>query len=250
MLEALLGGGKITVPHPIGQIAYVDTGTDTFVVPTGIKELSVVFVGGGGGGGAGKDGGPTDSSLCRAGSPGGSGALIWINVLPVKKGDRLKFVRGAGGSGTILSGAKGGKGGDTAFYINDVLIATAGGGDGGNGGNRTGTTVPGGLAGIATIHKTIVGAKYVGMAQLAGASSTSWGGRGSQGSTLGIFEGTASYTSILRTNDWWGFGGSGGSTYTGTASSKYNPGEKGKSGGGRIIWGDGREFLNKLVYNM
>lgn len=209
------------------------------------------MIGGGGGGGAGKDGGPTDSSLCRGGSSGGAGSMVWINVLPVKKGDRLKFVLGTGGAGATLSGGNGLNGGNSQFYLNDVLVATAGGGYGGKGGNRTGTTVLGGAGGTPTIHVQLPGAKLMSSTAYSGVRATAWNGPGpSYGSTLGIYNNTAAYRSVVVESNWWGFGGGGGSTYTGTGSSKFSKGLNGKVGAGRIIWGEGREFLNTLVYDM
>lgn len=146
------------------NILYITAGTYTYTVPSGIKTLCVLCVGGGGAG--------AYNTGSTAGG-GGGGGLIWVNNITVSTGNIFTIIVGAGGNGggtanlTGIAGnasrfysgtgttfniqANGGDGaatrtGGTYAITNTagIVIGTSGGGNGGAGGAPTTTTSGGG----------------------------------------------------------------------------------------------------------
>lgn len=145
-----------------GSVAYgdptVNTSTGTrsggsysWIVPIGVKSITVRAVGGGGPGYAYHDGGYCQHAW--AGSPGG-GALITLSVNP---GDVISGVYGNAGGKGYYNGGQGGPGSASTVYKNGTLVATCGAGGGGSG-------TPGAL-GTATIAPGFTGTTYTGTAQ-------------------------------------------------------------------------------------
>ena len=138
-----------------GQIAYTTPGTYSFTVPFNVFFISVVCIGGGGGGSGGQ--------WYGAGGGGGGGGLRY-GTFPVKPGQVLQVVVGAGGTAgehgyyqwgdcnvyiesNPTRGASGGQSritnflsanGGVAGHISNT-VASGGGGSGGTGGGTGGT---------------------------------------------------------------------------------------------------------------
>ena len=114
-------------------------GSDTFIVPRYVYEITIVAVGAGGGGGSSQSAG----KYRWGGGGAASGAMI-SKTLSVKPGDIINYEIGAGGaSGSSANG------GDTNFTYKSILRSADGGtggqsasGNHGNGGS--GTTPTGG----------------------------------------------------------------------------------------------------------
>ena len=142
--------------YATGQEEYIGIGADDFIVPDGVRHISIICVGGGGGGGA----------AYFAGGGGGGGALSYNNTVRVKAGDRLEIYAGAGGLATrgtdqVNPSNPAGFGGDgEPSYVqlalpdgNKVGYCFAGGGKGGEGSSRgegqgpTAGPFPGGAGG-------------------------------------------------------------------------------------------------------
>lgn len=73
-------------PHPVGQQAFINPGTYSFVVPEGVTFISGVVISGGMG-----------SSNNLYGSGGDGGNLRWRNRIPVTPGEELTIEVGDGG---------------------------------------------------------------------------------------------------------------------------------------------------------
>jgi len=118
---SLLSSSNTATPS---QVEFTTTGTQTWVVPQGVFDVSIVAVGGGGGGGGntGADG--------PGSAAGGGGGLGWVNNVEVTPGESYTVAVGAGGTaGTTTS--DGGDGGDSFVEIDGTTIVLGGGGDGG-----------------------------------------------------------------------------------------------------------------------
>lgn len=99
------------------------TASGTFVVPSGVTEVSILAVGGGGGGGCG-------SSYSAGGGGGGGVVRKRATVTP---GESLTITVGAGGAGGTSAAPLGAKGGNTTVSFADgQLPVEAGGGGPGN----------------------------------------------------------------------------------------------------------------------
>lgn len=157
--EQLQGMGSFSWPTegdtgPAQSITYANSGNFTFVVPDGVKTVSVVCVGGGGGG--------------IEVTSGGGGGLGYKNIYPVTPGESIPISVGAAGLGPVAGGDSwfasssivAGLGGNTGFggaYVGDgggsgangVTFPLGGGGggaagyDGNNAGNGAAGTSPG-----------------------------------------------------------------------------------------------------------
>jgi hypothetical protein len=144
MIDALSLGfwikGTLTNPPSASTSIYASAGTDSFVVPDGVTEISVKVWGGGGGGGAGIDGG--GSQNVNNGGHGGGGGFVGgtISVTPGETLDIL--VGGGGGSGQVGASSNGGGGGggggrSEIERSSTPLLMASGGGGGGGGNDRT-----------------------------------------------------------------------------------------------------------------
>lgn len=136
---------SVTLPAPPSEETFSAPGTDTFVVPAGISEITVKLWGAGGGGGAG-DGG--------VGADGGGGGFATC-TLAVTPGETLDVhVGGGGGGGATGSAAGEGGGGGGRSEISrsgsGLCIAGAGGGGGGGDDNSNGPGGAGGAGGGTT----------------------------------------------------------------------------------------------------
>lgn len=110
-----------------GQIAFYGTGssvTGTWIVPTNVRKISVVCVGGGASG--------TGSWFIPARTGGGGGALSYSNDITVYPGETLNYQAGAGPT------RKGTDGGDTFLARgSEILVKAVGGIAEGYGGDKS-----------------------------------------------------------------------------------------------------------------
>jgi hypothetical protein len=110
-----------------GQIAFYGTGssvTGTWIVPTNVRKISVVCVGGGASG--------TGSWFIPARTGGGGGALAYSNDITVYPGETLNYQAGAGPT------RKGTDGGDTFLARgSEILVKAVGGIAEGYGGDKS-----------------------------------------------------------------------------------------------------------------
>ena len=127
-----------------GQEVFTTNGT--FVVPTGITQISAIVVGGGGGGGDATDDDEPGS--------GGAGGGLSYGTFTVTPGESLTVTVGTGGN----RGEQGGTGGTTSISRGATTLLSGGGGSGGsstdggsagggNGGSSGGTERDGGGSG-------------------------------------------------------------------------------------------------------
>jgi hypothetical protein len=192
---------------PGSQQSFEYTGaTQTYVVPSGVSELTITAIGGGGGTSA--------ASSSSSGDPmsGGGGALI-VAAVPVTPGEILTIL--VGGQGQPATGRLAGGGGGSFVYRSptvDGLLVAAGGGAAG------GSWYPGQLDGSTTETA------YDGTGTDPGLAGT--GGSGGGGSTSGF--GGAGGAGLL------GDGGDGDDGSTGGTSIA-----SGGAGGISMIGGDG-----------
>lgn len=264
---------------PPGQQAFTTPGTYSFIVPTGLTELSAVLVGAGSTGGT------------KTGGAGGS--LRYINNLPVTPGETLTVSVGAGGGYGSTGPTTLKRGSDTLLYAFSNYGAgrwnqpeatnvpsstpvgpgpyggTVGGASGGGGGNPNVNYAASGGGGAGGYS----GAGGGGSGTGAGSSGSGGGGGGGGGTTgqstrvggggggVGLHgEGTSGGAGGAVSGA--GGGGSGGANgetgknnqvvrgglYGGggggnAGSSSFNAGySPGGNGGARIIWGSGRSF--------
>lgn len=237
--------GKSAVAPP-GQLTYT-SGAFTFVVPTGITQVSTVNIGGGGG----ATHGPTASYKFGHGAGGGGGALVWANNVATTPGASISFYVGYGGNdppstyygyqgwawqafygyttttwpqsywagaGGPAGGATGGAGGG----YTSAGVPTKGGGAGGAGGNSAGG---GGGAGGYT------GAGGAGRSGQAGAGASGAGGGSGGGGSF-----TNNATAACGGGGGTGLLGAGASGAGGRAG---NPGPAGADGGQGGVGGSG-----------
>lgn len=237
--------GADIVPAIRGQQLFESS--TTWTVPENVTSICAVVVGGGTG---------------TTTAPGKGGSLRWINFLEVTPGETLTITVGSANNssrikrgGTDLIVAAGGTEGTSS----SLLIENVGGGDGGNVGNNdvgptsTGYGGSGGAGG------------YSGNGGRGGDSNNSFrqGSSGTGGSGGG---GGGGYRAIPSPNGLGGLGGGvgllgegssgaggGGAFSIGSSGGNGSPGSSGsgtkyggsnRSGGIRIIWGDGRAFPN------
>jgi len=101
------------------------TGTGGFIVPVGVTEITVELWGGGGGGGGSI--GITGLTPCLGAGGGGGGSGGYSKrTITVQPGDAFSYSIGSAGIGGIENG---GPGGQSSFYVPEMV--TAGGGQGG-----------------------------------------------------------------------------------------------------------------------
>lgn len=252
-----------------GQQAYTSAGTYSFTVPSGVKSISAVCVGGGQDGNENK----------KAGGDGGS--LSYRNNISVTPGETLTVVVGANGSsgqmsrihrsGTSLIAAPGGAGSGTAVGTNrlggaggNIRLPRSGGGGGaggysgagGNGGVRDssgsgsgatsgsgGAGGGGGASGGFITDGTSGGGGGVGIlgAGAAGDAGTgNNGGGGGSGGSAGTSSQVGSGSKPVTTTGGKGGLYGGGGSYV--KASSFSPG-LGGHGAVRIIWpGDERKY--------
>jgi hypothetical protein len=121
-------------------------GTNDFVIPIGVTEISVTATGGGGGGGGGGYGTGGESS--GSGGGGGSGFTTTVSNIAVTALETLTVVVGAGGAAGASHYSRsaignGGNGAASTISRGASILLTAAGGNGGTGG-RESQTVAGG----------------------------------------------------------------------------------------------------------
>lgn len=102
----------------IGAAEYLTPGTYYWTAPAGVYAVSIVCIGGGGGGSRG------DGNSYNLGGAGGGG-LIYANNIGVTPGATYRVTVGAGGAGTVLSGA--GNHGSDSFFISNTFLCAKGG---------------------------------------------------------------------------------------------------------------------------
>ena len=206
----------------VSGITFSASGSYSFVVPSGVYQVSAVAIGGGGGGA----GGITQSGG-DGGGGGGGGALSCVNNLVVTPGETLTVVVGAAGTagtGGSSSRTGGGTGGDTYLRRGATNLLLAKGGGGGN----LSSAAPGGSAssGVGDIKYSGGeggwGSTFIGYGA-GGGGAAGYSGDGGNGFT---FVGT---TDINPTD---GSGGGGGGAY-------YSSGGGATTSGGTLFYGEG-----------
>ena len=128
-------------------------GTNDFVVPVGVTEISVTATGGGGGGGGGGYG--TGGETGGSGGGGGSGFTTTVSNIAVTPGERLTVIVGQGGAGGLNHYSRpsrsgfalrpeyyGGDGSSSIVRRASTNLVSAAGGNGGNPGVENGQTPP------------------------------------------------------------------------------------------------------------
>lgn len=199
----------------------------TFVVPSGVTQITVQAWGGGGGGG----GRGTTSNGGAGGGGGGAYARVTLSVTP---GQSFTVTVGARGAGGAAGDNNGTAGGDTWFGSTATLLAR--GGAGGVGG----VSGAGGAGGSAA---TSVGdVTYAGGAGAAGTASASGGGGGAAGDAAA--GGNASGTTGGTGGTSGGASGANGRTDNGAGNNAFAPGAGGSgarraSSGGPFAGGAG-----------
>jgi hypothetical protein len=146
----LLGVGQSTT-----QIIYGDIATTTNItIPTWAKRGRVCYVGAGGAAGSGSA--TTTTTLASGGGGGGAGGFyvdlqfdvdtlrsLWINAstpspLVVTLGSAGIGGNGVTGTGSLVNGNPGTKGGDSSLTVNGVIFSRVSGGNFGSGGTSSG----------------------------------------------------------------------------------------------------------------
>ena len=131
-------------------------GTNDFVIPVGVNEISVTATGGGGGGGGGGYG--TGGETGGSGAGGGSGFTTTVSNIAVTPGETLSVVVGVGGAGGTTHYSRpsrggfalrneyyGGNGTSSRVLRSSTPLVTAAAGDGGYPGVEAGQgAIPGG----------------------------------------------------------------------------------------------------------
>lgn len=107
-------------PVPSNRIELTSiSGTDRFIVPSGVTRIRVTLIGGGAGGSSGSEADPWWSG----GGGGGSGGIL-TQVLSVTPGQSISYRIGQGGLGTSggsAGGTQGSPGGETRFGTINVV---------------------------------------------------------------------------------------------------------------------------------
>lgn len=203
----------------------------TWVVPVGVSNITYLAVGAGGGGGGARPNG-ANPSLGAGG--GGAGGLVAASSFATTAGSSITLTVGVGGGGGAV-GTAGGNGGSTTFTYSTTTI-TAAGGNGGAGSN--GTNDQNNLSGDGGSNGSYAGGQNVWDGGGGGAGSGGIGGNGSdiggQGGNGGN-GGSATLTSILGSNEYYGGGGGGG----GTPSTNSNETDGSYGTGGNSVGGNG-----------
>lgn len=125
---------------PAILLTYTAINSQTWVVPAGVTNVSILVVAGGGGGGGTSD---------RTAGGGGGGGFICNANFAVTPGQSLTITVGAGGGGGG-SGSAGTSGGNSVF---GTLTAIGGGGGGGASSSCTGASAKSGGSGGGRAHK-------------------------------------------------------------------------------------------------
>ena len=119
--------GTAAAQTPVSHEKTFDYGTDTWVLPEGIYQITSVEAWGAGGGGGGAQAKAANHSV---GISGGGGAYAKATDINVNSTMTLNYSKGQGGSAGTGS-VKGGDGGDSYLKYNDSYYVFAGGGRGG-----------------------------------------------------------------------------------------------------------------------
>lgn len=221
---------------PASQQVFEYTGsTETYVVPSGVSELTITAIGGGGG--------ASSTSSGSSPGPGGGGAVVTA-ILPVTPGEVLTIL--VGGRGYPSTDRMGGGGGGSFVYQTptvDGLLVAAGGGAAGmswNAGNMNGGTAEMAYAGTGTNPGSAGSGGNGG-----GGSSSTLGGSGggglltdggasADGGTGGssVASGGAGGTGGVGADGGFGGGGAGGNTGGGGGGGFNGGGGGGSNGAG------------------
>jgi len=208
-------------------------GTNDFVIPVGVTEISVTATGGGGGGGGGGYGTGGESS--GSGGGGGSGFTTTVSNIAVTPGETLTVVVGAGGAAgsaqySRSSGGFGGNGGTSTLSRGASTLLTAAGGNGGTGGRESQT-----VAGGSGFNNGSVGVAADGGAVAGGNGGDSFFTAGARG--IASTGGGGGYVGITPApSGTLGSGGAGGgaSNGGGPGAGEDQAANGGAGGGGRI----------------
>ncbi len=199
----------------------------TFVVPSGVTQITVHAWGGGGGGGG-------RSNAGDGGAGGGGGGAYARKTLTVTPGQTFTVTVGARGAGGAAGNNTGTAGGDSWFGSTSTVLAK--GGAGGTGG------VSGAGGGGGSAAASVGDAKYSGGAGAAGTASASGGGGGAAGDAAA--GGNASGTTGGTGGTSGGANGANGLTANGAGANAFVPGGGGSgarrvSSGGPFAGGSG-----------
>ncbi len=258
--SAVYSGGKLYAlggMNCTGGTSYTSSGNTSYVVPSGVTEITVK-VWGAGGGGAG--GGWAANNAASGGSGGGGGYSS--SVIGVTPGETLTIsVGGGGGGGGSFGGCCGqgrGAGGGGYSRITGIrngsatTLILAPGGAGGGGGNMNSAGGAGGAGGGSSGNAgTAVGATTAGSGGTSGAGGAGGGSNGTTGSSLaggagggnasgggggaaGGFNGGANGGGAWNTpgTTTAGGGGGGGGYFGGGGGGNASSNNRGASGGG------------------
>lgn len=228
-INHMLLGPICVSANPSSWTAFTTAGADTYVVPAGVKKISILCIGGGGSG-------ATDlNAFNEGGGGGGGGALAYSNDVVVTPGETLTISVGAGGAAIATSDANGNNGGNSSAKRGGVTLVEAVGGGGGIRGD--GNFGIGGAAGSCTGDVS-----YSGGNGGFGGSSESGGGGGAAGYSG---NGGAGGDSDAGASGNAGIGGGAGAGGPGDSSNPAGGGGgvgilgEGSNGVGGVIGGDG-----------
>ena len=251
-----------------GEVTFTTVGANTFTVPAGVTQVSVVVVGGGGSG-------PAGSSNTGG---GGGGGLCYLNSISVVPGASISVIVGAAGGAGTAGGASSFNGTLIAAGGSGTTTATGAAGGGGSGGTCfTGGAGGSFVGGGAPYHAGAGGAAgYTGNGGRGGDASGSscpvnsaagaggggggggagndpancgfgYGGGGGGVGVLGVGTSGAAGVSACACGGQGAPGGAGSSGTAGLAGAggRYGGGggsENAGQGAVRVMWGGGRTF--------
>lgn len=178
-MAGLIGRAPLTYPltgNVYQSLTILDTGSGTYTVPEGVRQIVVTAIGGGGGGGGCAS---TPAADYAAAGGGGAGGMVIKSI--IGPASSYTYSVGAAGAAPAAGANNGGTGGNTTFSGTGVSL-TANGGIGGTGsvarniGNGQGEN--GGSGGTATGGDVNIPGEGGGKGQGAGTQTRGHGGAG------------------------------------------------------------------------
>ena len=232
-----------TTSTPIlGNITGTSQVTGTFIVPSGVKYITLEVVGGsGGGGGSGYVSSGGTARVSGAGGGGGGGEFAG-EVYKVNGGDIVTYsigysgAGGAGGIATSTSATAGTAGGSTSVFINGTQVLWAKGGGGGAQGNNAQNPTNnaqcgiGGAAGTTASNASINHSNGIAGLPVSASATATAGTGGNAGAILTTFGAIS-------------VGGAGGAGVSANSNTNGNAGNAG-SPGAIVISYSGGGFAN------
>ena len=215
---------------------YTTVGQYSFVVPSGVTEVSAVCVGGGGGA-SGANGGPGNTAGFQLAGGGGGGGGLAYGTFAVTPGEVLTVVVGDGGQGTA-GGVDANDGEDSTISRGATVLLNGGGGGGGLAPPDTSANAAGSQANTGGVGGTSTGTERDGggTGGTGGRAAKNWaggaGGGGAGYSGNGGNGGDGNNNALVTAGS--GGGGSGGTTTTSAC---------GGGGGVGVVNGEGASGL-------